>query len=107
VSQVVAYVPAVRRLGQVMLLYGDASRRPLELSQYYEQLYSKGRLVYTASTNCQNGTYRLQGDTASSTCLATINETMPSTEAPASDIARRRESRPGYQGRLTLLMCLG
>jgi hypothetical protein len=44
---------------------------------------------------CQDGTHRLQGDTTNSTRLATRNETMPSTEAPVSDIARRRESRPG------------
>jgi hypothetical protein len=44
---------------------------------------------------CQDDTHRLQGDTANRTRLATRNETMPSTEAPVSDIARRRESRPG------------
>ncbi len=57
--------------------------------------------------DCQDGTHRLQGDTANSTRLATRNKIMPSTEAPVSDIARRRESRPGCQGRLTLPPCLG
>ncbi len=46
-------------------------------------------------SDCQDSTHRLQGDTVNSTRLATRNETMPSTEAPVSDIARQRESRPG------------
>ncbi len=87
-----------------------------ELQEKEELYITSGRYLLPASDGgyvlvtglvCQDGTHRLQGDTANSTRLATRNKTMPSTEAPVSDIARRRESRPGRQGRPTLLLCLG
>jgi hypothetical protein len=51
--------------------------------------------INASGVGCQDGTHRLQGDTANNTRLATRDETMPSTEAPVSDIARQRELRPG------------